>query len=250
MAIALQRSAMDVYEQTKLWQRSHQVGSRGTRGVNYLNVCLAYNNTRVCVQEVLELLATMCNFSGRAGKLSSGQGSEGLGVLGQIEGAREQLVAKHAERCEDIMTAVQEELRALVAACQSIDATLDSAHDHYYRVLDSAVETDADAHEAGSDSVASAAATHAACQRTETDPSAADYMQWMLEVQRTYRQECSLKEQLIKQLVDYDDVAKIAALRQAWQAQPYCSRHSDVDTDGAVTVSARVLHSLTEDERQ
>jgi hypothetical protein len=203
------------------------------------------------VQEVLELLATMCNFSGRAGRLSSGQGGAGLGVLGQIAGVREQLVAKHAERCEGIMTAVREELRALVAVCQSIDATLDTAHEQYYRLLDSAAGTAPDAtRESGGGFAASVEATQAACKRTETEPSAADYMQWMLEVQRTYRQECNLKEQLVQQLVDYDDGAQIAAVRQAWQAQPFCIRRADVDAVGGVTISARVLHSFAEAERQ
>ena len=203
------------------------------------------------LQEVLELLATMCNFIGRAGRLSSGRGPQGLGVLGQIEGVREQLVAKHAERCEDIMTAVREELRAMVAACQNIDTTLDTAHEQYYRLLDSAVTTSSDVgHPGGVDSVASAEATHAACRRTETDPSAADYMQWMLEVQRMYRQECNLNEQLVERIVNYDDGEQIAAVRQAWQAQPFCSRRADVDAEGVVTISARVLHWLAEAERQ
>lgn len=193
----------------------------------------------------------MCNFSGRAGRLSSGRGPDGLGVLGQIEGVREQLVVKHAERCEAIMAAVREELRALAAACQSIDATLDTAHEQYYRLLDSAVGASSDAGRPdGAESVASAEATHAACRRTETDPSAADYMQWMLEVQRNYRQECNLKEQLVERVVSYDDGAQIAAVRQAWQAQPFCSRRTDVDAEGAVTISARVLHWLAEAERQ
>jgi hypothetical protein len=236
MAVALQRSATDVYEQTKVWQRSHQVSAQDTPAVrrSYVSPAAA----TASVQEVLELLATLCNFSGRAGRLSSGQGGAGLGVLDQIAGVREQLVIKHAERCEGIMTAVREELRALVAVCRSIDATLDTAHEQYYRLLDSAAGTD------------TCAATQVACQRTETDPSAADYMQWMLEVQRTYRQECNLNEQLVEQLVDYDDGAQIAAVRQAWQAQPFCSRRAAVGPEGAVTISARVLHSLAEAERQ
>ena len=200
---------------------------------------------------MLELLATMGNFSGRVGRLTSGAGGDGLGVLGEIEGMRERLVAKHTERCEDIMTAVREELRVLATACQSMDATLDTAHEQYYRLLDSATQTRPDAPpESAAGSVAIEEATRAACQRTETDPSATDYMQWMLEVQRTCRQEYNLKEQLLKQLQDYDDAGQVATVQQAWQAQPFCSRRTDVDADGAVTVSARVLHSLAEAERQ
>lgn len=173
-----------------------------------------------------------------------------MGVLGAVDGIRERLVAKHAERCDDIMTAVREELRALVAVCQSIDATVDTAHEQYYRLLDSAAGTSPDPGHRGEAGGASAEAIRMACKRTETEPSATDIMQWMLEVQRMYRQEYNLKEQLVQQIVDYDDGAQVAAVRQAWQAQPFCSRRTDVDANGAVAPSARVLHSLAEAERQ
>jgi hypothetical protein len=172
-------------------------------------------------------------------------------VLGQVSGMRELLVAKHAERCEAIMAAVREEMRLLVACCRSIDVALDEAHEQYYRLLDSATRPDTDTGGAGGAAAAAddAEATRAACLRTETEPAATDYMQWMLETQQIYQQECNLKEQLVAQLLGYDDGAQVAAVRQAWQAQPFLARREETDADGVVTAGARVRYALAEAER-
>ena len=193
----------------------------------------------------------MGNFAERGGGLAAGRGTEGLGVLGEIGGMRELLVAKHGERCEAIMEGVRQELRLLAACSASIDGSLDAAHEQFYRVLDAAANIEQDSRMPAEEQqlVADAEATAAVCLRTEGEPAATDYMQWMLETQRSYRQECTLKEQLIEQLISYDDGALVTQVKAAWAAQPFVSARSDLDPDGSVSVSARVLYALQESER-
>ena len=193
------------------------------------------------MQEVLELMGTLADFVGRLEGLRNGQP---LGVLEQVADMRTQLVAAHTERCEALLAAIKQELRQLVGCSQAIDVLLDAAHEHYHRVLGASAPRSAGG-AGGADVDQAAAATEAACLRTETEPSAVDYMQWLLETQRAYQRECGIAEQLVERLDSYDDGALVQSVRQGWQAQPHIRALAvGLDSGGAVTAGARVVFAL------
>jgi hypothetical protein len=208
-------------------------------------------------QEGGELLGVLCDFAGRAARLSSGGagggGSETVGALAKVSGVRELLLTKHGERCEALVNAVREELQQLQQCCASMCTAVDTAYEGHYRVaareLARATEPPRCAPLSAMDDERDGG--HGAAAVAVADLTSADFLQWMSTVQRAYAREVRRKEKLVDRIEDWSDDARVMALRQAWSVQPYVGALDTQDTrdtsSGRLSSGARVICAVQED---